>query len=185
MRAFARHPAQRGTRCRCDENVRCCAKMRALARHPAQLGTRCCGDENLLCGAKKRALASDPAQRGTRCRVLTTTCGAARRSEHLQDIQHSSADSAVVVTKTCSAAQRCQHLLDIETAWHNVPLLPLLAECVRTTPGRISSSDSAENCENCENCGNCGNCDNCDNCDNWKNSFEMMENWGELQNCKD
>ena len=116
--------------------------------------------------------------------AVMKTSGAARRCEHLQDIQHSSADSAVVVTKTCSAAQRCQHLLDIETAWHNVPLLPLLAECVRTTPGRISSSDSAENCENCENCGNCGNCDNCDNCDNWKNSFEMMENWGELQNCK-
>ena len=94
-------------------------------------------DENLQCDAKMRALASHTAQRGTRCRVLTTTCGAVRRCDHLQDIQHSAADSAVVVTKTCGAARRCEHLLEIETAWQTVPLLPLLAECVRTTPGPV------------------------------------------------
>ena len=41
------------------------------------------------------------------------------------------------MTKTCGAARRCEHLLEIETAWQTVPLLPLLAECVRTTPGPV------------------------------------------------
>ena len=192
MRAFARHPAQRGTRCCCDENLRCCAKMRTIGRHPAQRGTTwlwrkpavrredasTCkpystarhtvpgSDDNLRCSAKMRSLARHPAQRGTGCRgceenlrwtkpkrckhlqdiqhsaaqgavVATKTCSAVRWCEHLQDIQHSAADSAVVVTKTCGAARRCEHLLEIETAWHTVPLLPLLAECVRTTPGPV------------------------------------------------
>ena len=99
--------------------------MRVIGRHPAQRGTRCCCDENLQCGAKMRALASHPAQRGTRCRVLMTACSAARRCEHSQDIQHSAAQGAVVVQKICGEeskkdARTCK---TSSTARHKVPWL--------------------------------------------------------------
>ena len=101
-------------------------------------------DENLQCDAKMRALASHTAQRGTRCRVLTTTCGAVRRCDHLQDIQHSAAQGAVVVRKTCGEqsqkdASTCK---TSSTARHKVPWLgrKLAVQCEDASTCKTSST---------------------------------------------